>query len=99
MNDSDMWKMRVVLNGTQENRWHRFGLRHNPFPQLGKAEYFKGEMQLASLDGDPIRDAADIRARLKGFDPAFVEGVIDRWRPGERVSFVITFPKEKSEKS
>ena len=85
-------ELSVTVNGTGMNPWHRFGLRQNPFPQTGKAEYAAGERQLASLDGDPVRTADDIRERLAGFDPEFVEGVIQRWRPGRRVRFKIVFP-------
>jgi len=74
-------ELSVTVNGTHTNPWHRFGLRQNPFPQTGKAEYAAGERQLASLDGDPVRTADDIRDRLAGFDPEFVEGVIQRWQP------------------
>ena len=88
----DRIELNVTINGTGINPWHRFGLRQNPFPQLGKAEYAAGERQLASLDGDPVRTADDIRERLAGFDPAFVEGVIQRWQPGRRVRFKIVFP-------
>ena len=81
----DWIELNVTINGTGINPWHRFGLRQNPFPQLGKAEYAAGERQLASLDGNPVRTADDIRERLAGFGPAFVEGVIQRWQPGRRV--------------
>jgi hypothetical protein len=85
-------ELNVTINGTGMNPWHRFGLRQNPFPQTGKAEYAAGERQLASLDGDPVRTADDIRERLAGFAPEFVEGVIQRWQPGRRVRFKIVFP-------
>ena len=88
----DRIELNVTINGTDMNPWHRFGLRQNPFPQIGKAEYAAGESKLASLDGDPVRTADDIRERLAGFDPEFVEGVIQRWRPGRRVRFKIVFP-------
>jgi hypothetical protein len=84
-------ELTVTINGTGTNPWHRFGLRQNPFPQTGKAEYAAGERKLASLDGDPVRTADDIRERLAGFDPAFVEGVIQLWQPGRRVRFKIAF--------
>jgi hypothetical protein len=84
--------MEVVINGTDTNRWHAYGLTCNPFPQLGRAEFAAGERQIASLDGDPVRGPEDIRERLAGFAPAFIEGVIERWQPGERVAFLITFP-------
>ena len=85
-------ELNVTINGTDINPWHRFGLRQNPFPQTGKAEYAAGERQLASLDGDPVRTAGDIRERLAGFAPEFVEGVIQRWQPGRRVRFKVVFP-------
>jgi hypothetical protein len=88
----DRIELNVTINGTDMNPWHRFGLRQNPFPQTGKAEYAAGERQLASLDGDPVRTADDIRQRLAGFDPEFIEGVIQRWQPGRRVRFKIVFP-------
>ena len=88
----DRIELNVTINSTDINPWHRFGLRQNPFPQIGKAEYAAGERKLASLDGDPVRTADDIRERLAGFDPAFVEGVIQRWQPGRRVRFKIVFP-------
>jgi hypothetical protein len=85
-------ELNVAINGADMNPWHRFGLRQNPFPQTGKPEYAAGERKLASLDGDPVRTADDIRERLAGFDPGFVEGVIQRWQPGRRVRFKIVFP-------
>jgi len=91
-----MLTIRIRLNGLKENPWHRFGLKQNPFPQIGKAEYDQGERQLNSLDGEPIKDANDIRARLKGFDPEFIEGVVARFKPGERVEFEVTFPDRVS---
>jgi hypothetical protein len=92
MSSMDRIELNVTINSTDMNPWHRFGLRQNPFPQTGKAEYAAGERQLASLDGDPVRTADDIRERLAGFDPEFVEGVIQRWQPGHRVRFKIVFP-------
>jgi hypothetical protein len=87
--------MKIRINGTNENPWHRMGMKQNPFPQLGKAEYDRAEMMINSLDGDPIKGPEDIRERLKGFDPEFIEGCIKRYRPGERVEFTITFPEER----
>ena len=88
----DRIELNVTINGTGINPWQRFGLRQNPFPQTGKAQYAAGERKLASLDGDPVRTADDIRERLAGFDPAVVEGIIQRWQPGHRVRFKIVFP-------
>ena len=81
----------IKINGTKENPWHKMGFTQNPFPQIAKAEYGAGERAIASLDGDPIKDADDIRNRLKGFDPEFVDGIIARWVPGERTEFEFTF--------
>jgi len=96
MSSMDRIELNVTINGTGMNPWHRFGLRQNPFPQIGKAEYAAGERKLASLDGDPVRTADDIRERLAGFDPEFVEGVIQRWQPGHRVRFKIVFPSGRN---
>ena len=82
----------VRINGTDTNPWHRLGLKQQPFPQIGKAEFDAGERQIRSLDGDPVKSADDIRARLAGFAPEFIDGVIERWRPGERVAFTVRFP-------
>jgi hypothetical protein len=49
-------------------------------------------MQLNSLDGDPITGPDDIRKRLKGWNPEFVEGCIERFKPGQRIGFVVEFP-------
>ena len=96
MTEMERIELNVTVNGTDTNPWHRFGLRQNPFPQTGKAEYAAGERQLASLDGDPVRTSDDIRERLAGFDPKFVEGVIRRWQPGRRVSFKVMFPSRRN---
>jgi hypothetical protein len=84
--------MTVTINGTNKNHWHRLGTTCNPFPQLGKAEWTFFEHQIATLDGDPIKSAEDIRKRLTGFSPEFIEGCIRRWKPGYRIRFKITFP-------
>lgn len=93
---SDTLTMVVTINGTDTNYWQPMGLKQNPFPQLGIAEFNAAEMQINSLDGDPIEDEADIAARLAGFSAEFIEGCIARWRPGERVTFVIRFPRQRS---
>lgn len=93
--DVEVMALRVTLNGTDRNPWHAYGLRCNPFPQLGKAEYHAGERQLASLDGDPLRSAADIRDRLRGFTEEFIELCIAQFRPGRRISFEVVFPASR----
>ena len=91
--------IRVTLNGTDTNRWARWGLMANPFPQTGIMEFHNAEMQVASLDGVTIRSAADIRERLDGFAPEFIDLCISQFRRGERVSFLVTFPRVRQERS
>ncbi len=82
----------VKINGTNVNPWHIYGLRQNPFPQIGKAEYDLADQQINSLNGDPVKSADDIRTRLAVFNDEFIEGCVARFQPGERVSFEVTFP-------
>jgi len=85
----------VIINGTEDNVWLRWNLRHNPFPQesLARAEWAAAAQQIASLDGEPVRSPQDIRDRLKGFSPEFIEGCISRWQPGQRTQFTVRFPR------
>ena len=82
----------VILNGSDRNPWHRFGLKANPFPIVARAEAATLNRVLRSLDAEPIRDEHDLRARLAGCTPEFIEGCVRRFVPGERVSFTITWP-------
>lgn len=84
-------KLRVSLNGTDENPWHKHGLTQNPFPQLGRAEWDAQCLRLQSLGGDPIPDTQYIRERLRGFSEEFVELCCREFRKGEIVKFVVTF--------
>lgn len=70
-----------------------YGLRQNPFPQLGRAEW--DETAINSLDGEPIRDIQDIAERLQGFSQEFIELCQRNFLPGERVSFQVVFPEEE----
>ena len=85
----------VTLNGTDTNRWRRWGLMANPFPQTAMMEFAKGDRQIASLDGDTIRSAADIRERLEGFADEFVDLCVSQFRRGQRVAFLVTFPRSR----
>jgi hypothetical protein len=85
----------VTINGTDANPWARYQLKANPFPQIAKAEYEGAERALASLDGEPVTSAEDIRARLRGFSEEFVAGCIARWQPGKRISFRVSFPADR----
>jgi len=94
----NLYYLTVTINGGTKNPWHRLGLKQNPFPQLGRAEFNRGERQLNSLDGDPIKSEQDLRDRLVGFDPHFINGCVRRWKPGKRVRFLVTFPKPESDR-
>lgn len=85
--------IKVILNGTDKNRWHRWGFKHNPFPQVGMAEFDQADMQVNSLDGDPLTGPEDIAARLKGFAPEFVQLCQQQFKRGERVAFYVSFPR------
>lgn len=85
-------RITVRLNGTDKNPHAAFGMRCNPFPQIADYELMPVQRKLAELGGEPIRDCDDIRQRLAGFEPSFIEGCCQRFRPGEMVTFDITFP-------
>lgn len=85
--------MRITLNGTDKNPWHKMNLKQNPFPQIARAEYNDAERQINSLDGDPLKGPEDIRKRLKGFSEELIELCIKHYQPGKRVRFSITFPE------
>jgi hypothetical protein len=92
----------VILNGTNENPYHQFGLTQNPFPQIGDYRYSAACLRMQALEGDPIPYDPEnpmvhrtyIREKLRGFDPAFVESVADKFQPGVTVRLDITFPED-----
>ena len=79
--------LKVAINGTKSNKWHKLGVTQNPFPQLGRAEW--DERKINSLDGDPVKDADDIRQRLTGMSAEFIELCCRMFKPGRRVAFVV----------
>ena len=85
-------KLRVDLNGTSENPYHRYGLSQNPFPQLAKHEYSGACRRIQYLGGDPIPDTQYIRKILEGFSDEFVELCCERFVPGKYISFNVEFP-------
>lgn len=89
-------QLRVALNGTDTNPWHKYNLRQNPFPQIASAETDHAMRQLNSLDGEPIKGPQDIRDRLEGWTDEFIEGCIERFEPGKRVRFIVEFPGEEN---
>jgi len=92
----DNWIIRVELNGTDLNPYHRLGLTQNPFPQTGKDEWKMAELQMQKLGGDPIpadRPAEYISEVLAGFSPEFIQKCIENYRPGRIVKFEVFWPK------
>ena len=86
----------VVLNGTDENPWHRMGLTQNPIPQLGKKEYDRACLHLQALGGEPIPDVDYIRNHLKGWNEEFVELCCTNFRKGEIVRFEVFWPENQN---
>lgn len=95
---NDLVTLVVTINGTDSNPFARWGMRQNPFPQVSTSQApIGGQLALASLGGEPVTSEQDIRDRLTGFAPDFIEGVIARWVPGQIVKFTITFPRVTGE--
>jgi hypothetical protein len=87
-------KLRVELNGTNENPYHKFHLKQNPFPQLGRYEYDRQCLHLQKLGGDPIPNVEYIRNHLKGWPDEFVDLCCSQFKPGEYVEFDVYFSEE-----
>jgi hypothetical protein len=84
--------LRVSLNGTSENPWHKWGLSQNPFPQIG---HYEQCLALQKLGGDPIPNEQYIWDTLRGhFTDDFIDFVVSKYRPGEMVRFTVTFHGE-----
>lgn len=84
-------KLSVALNGTDENPFHRMGLKQNPFPQLGMQEYDSVCLHLQKLGADPIPDIDYIINHLKGWSKEFVELCCQNFKKGEMVEFEVSF--------
>jgi hypothetical protein len=85
-----------TINGTRTNPFAYWGLSQNPFPSSGIHEFAAAEARLASLGGEPVLSEDDIRDRLRGFDPAFVERCIRAWVPGQIVHITMRFPRGRT---
>lgn len=83
--------LRVTLNGTTMNPFHRLGLRQNPFPQIAKAEVDRLCLHLQVLEGDPIPNIDYIRKHLKGWSDEFVQICCHKFTPGEMVTFYVAW--------
>ncbi len=86
-------KILVSLNGTEENPYAAWGLKQDPFPQLGKAEYDRHCLHLQKLGGDPIPNVDYIRRHLHGWSQEFVELCCREFRPGEYTVLEVEFPE------
>jgi hypothetical protein len=84
----------VTLNGTSENPYHKLGMRRNPFPQIARAEFNAADRMLAQLDAEPLNGPEDIRRILAGCDADFIELCCKQFKKGERVRFLVYWPKE-----
>lgn len=82
----------VQLNGTDENPYHKWGLRQNPFPQIARYETLGAVLNMQKLGGDPIPDVQYIRDTLRGYEPEFIELCCSRYKKGEYVQFKVEFP-------
>jgi hypothetical protein len=88
----DNYTLRVELNGTNENPWHRFALTQNPFPQIAKAEYHRQCLRVQGLGGNPIPDVQYIRNYLRGYaSDEFIELCCANFKKGKIVRFTVTF--------
>ena len=83
-------RIKVSLNGTNNNPYHKYGLRQNPFPQIAEHKYYAACMHLQALDGDPIPDTDFIRRHLAGwFSQEFIDLCCIKFVKGEIVQFEV----------
>jgi hypothetical protein len=89
----------VKLNGTKENPYAQWGLTGNPFQGFsipeGMEKYKAHLLYLSRLGEEPIPDVAYIREYLKGWPDWFVNGLVERFRPGAVVKITCTFEEGK----
>lgn len=91
-------EIKVYLNGTDTNPFHKFGLTQNPFPQTAKHEWDAACLRLQALGGDPIPNRQYIRDHLRGWvSDELINLCVDRFEQGKMVKFVISFPTEEDE--
>ncbi len=82
-------KFTVALNGTDQNPYHQFGLKQNPFPQIGDARYDPSLRHLARLGAEPIPDIEYIKKHLTGWSDEFVNLCCRMFKKGEMVRFTV----------
>jgi hypothetical protein len=93
---SPTMKIRVYLNGTQVNPYHKLGLKCNPFPQIARYEYRAADWALAHLSAEPIPNVEHIKKVLTeaGASKEFIELCCAKFVSGKRVGFEIEFPEK-----
>lgn len=84
-------KLSIALNGTDENPYHRMGLKQNPFPQLGMQEYDGICLHLQKLGADPIPDIDFIKNHLNGWSEEFIDLCCRMFKKGEMIEFEVSF--------
>jgi hypothetical protein len=65
---SEKFQFEVVLNGTDTNPYHKYGLEKNPFPQIARYEYTAHMLHIAHLGGDPIPDTELYSGTFEGME-------------------------------
>jgi len=88
-------RLTIRINGTDENPFHKFGLKMNPFPQIPGAEFMPAMYQLNKLAAQPIKNREQIREILQGWSEEFVELCCRKFEPGKMVEFVVEFSHHK----
>ena len=84
--------LKVLINGTVNSAFPEgWGLRIVPFPLIAKAEYAAADKQLRELSA-PGQNENTIRATLSGFDPRFVDTIVETYQPGQIVMLEIEIP-------
>ncbi len=85
--------IKITINGGPTNVWHPLGLKCNPFPQVPRAEWYGVNELLRELDSDPL-DLDSLVKTLNGRVSGELRDIcIQQFVPGERISFMITFPE------
>lgn len=83
-------KLRIDLNGTDENPFNQWGLTQNPFPQIASAE--RAVLAIQKLGGLPIPDEAYIRKTLKSLvSDELIDLCCLKFKKGEMVRFEVSW--------
>jgi len=91
MSDKPTITVTIVLNGTNENIYERWGLGTNPFPAIAKAEAFAANRLIADL-ARPTPHWSMMKKRLARCTPEFVDICEQMYEQGKVTRFTVTFP-------